>query len=304
MPVNDRRTLPPDHDAPVPDLAAAPDREAAALRARAARFAALGEPVRLAIVEHLALGDAAPGELGALVDLTSNHLAFHLRVLQDAGLVRKVRSEGDGRRSYVRLRLDDRAVAALVRPPLMAVTARLGTRPERVVFVCTHNSARSQLAAAAWASISPLPVASAGTRPAARVHPRAVTTARRHGLRLTGARTHHLDETARPGDLLVAVCDNAYEDLGPAGAPPPDGQPPGDRRPGVQLHWSVPDPARVDSDDAFEDAWTDLSRRVGHLADTLATGAAGPTGPDDVRARTTVSGEASAARRPSGRSRR
>ena len=230
------------------------DRSAdAALRLRAARFAALGEPVRLAIVEHLALGDAAPGELGALVHLASNHLAFHLKVLQDAGLVRKVRSEGDRRRSYVRLRLDDPAVAALVRPPLLAVGGP--DDPARVVFVCTHNSARSQLAAAAWARVSLLPVASAGTRPAARVHPRAVAAARRHGLRLRGARTHRLADTVQAGDLLVAVCDNAYEELGPDG---------------VRLHWSVPDPVRVDTDAAFDDAFADLGCRVEHLAESLA----------------------------------
>lgn len=223
------------------------------LRRRAARFAALGEPVRLAIVEHLALGDAAPGELGGLVGLTSNHLAFHLNVLLDAGLLRKSRSEGDRRRSYVGLRLDDPAVAALVRPPLAAVDADAGS-PRRVVFVCTHNSARSQLAAAAWARVSPMPTASAGTHPAARVHPRAVTTARRHGLRLSGARTQHLTQAAQPGDLLVAVCDNAYEELGPHG---------------VGLHWSVPDPARTDTDDAFDAAYLDLGRRVDRLARTL-----------------------------------
>ena len=267
MPMNGRRTLPPNPDQPVSNQ----DHEADELRVRAARFAALGEPVRLAIVEHLALGDAAPSELGALVNLASNHLAFHLKVLQDAGLIRKVRSEGDRRRSYVQLRLDDPAVTALVRPPLMAVTTRLSSRPDRVVFVCTHNSARSQLAAAAWAKVSPLPVASAGTQPAAKVHPRAVTTGRRHGLRLTGATTHHLHETARPGDLLVAVCDNAYEDLGPADDSTGQEAPPT----GVRLHWSVPDPVRVDSDAAFEDAYTDLTRRVGHLADTLTAGTSG-----------------------------
>jgi protein-tyrosine-phosphatase/DNA-binding transcriptional ArsR family regulator len=261
-----------------------------ALAVRAARFSAVGEPVRLAIVEHLALGDAAPSELGALVELASNHLAFHLKVLQDAGLVRKVRSEGDRRRSYVQLRLDDPAVAALIRPPLMAVVDRLGSDPSRVVFVCTHNSARSQLAAAAWARVSDLPAASAGTHPAPRVHPRAVAAARRHGLKLRGARTRHLDDTARPGDLLVAVCDNAYEALGPA-----DGFP-GDRAArgglhglgvdGIGLHWSVPDPVRVDTDDAFEDAYEDLARRVAHLADTLTTATAGAE-PVATRSRST-----------------
>ena len=60
-------------------------------------------------------------------------------------------------------------MAALSPPPVRAVS--------RVVFVCTHNSARSQLATALWAQRSMVPVASAGTRPAARVHPRAVRVA-------------------------------------------------------------------------------------------------------------------------------
>src|SRR5664280_1978585 len=174
------------------------------LEERARRYAALGEPVRLAIIDQLTLGDASPGELGAVVELPTNLLAHHLRVLEEAGLIRRVRSEGDRRRSYVQLRWDDPRVAALLEP----ATAGLSDAVPQVVFVCTHNSARSQLAAAAWARVSTIPTASAGTHPAARVHPRAVTAARRHGLRLGRARTHHLTDTVQPGDLIVAVCDN------------------------------------------------------------------------------------------------
>ena len=84
------------------------------LEERARRYAALGEQVRLAIIDQLTLGDASPGELGAVVELPTNLLAHHLRVLQEAGLIRRVRSEGDRRRSYVQLRWDDAGVAALV----------------------------------------------------------------------------------------------------------------------------------------------------------------------------------------------
>src|SRR5664280_1015367 len=149
------------------------------LEERARRYAALGEPVRLAIIDQLTLGDASPGELGAVVELPTNLLAHHLRVLEEAGLIRRVRSEGDRRRSYVQLRWDDAQVAALVWSD-----AGLSGPVPRVVFVCTHNSARSQLAAAAWTRVSTIPAASAGTHPAGRVHPRAVATARRHGLRI------------------------------------------------------------------------------------------------------------------------
>src|SRR6478609_5423637 len=79
---------------------------------RAAVHAALGEPVRLAIVDRLAPGDASPGELAEAVGSGSNLLAHHLNVLEEAGVIRRVRSEGDLRRSYVQLCLDDQVVWA------------------------------------------------------------------------------------------------------------------------------------------------------------------------------------------------
>jgi DNA-binding transcriptional ArsR family regulator len=161
---------------------------------RARMHAALGEPVRVAMVDQLVLGDASPGELGRVVDLQTNLLAHHLKVLDEAGLIRRVRSEGDGRRSYVQLRWEDPNVAALV----TATAGDLNAAVPRVVFVCTHNSARSQLAAAAWAQVSAIPTSSAGTHPAARVHPRAVAAARRHGLHLAASGTRHVDETVHP----------------------------------------------------------------------------------------------------------
>jgi protein-tyrosine-phosphatase/DNA-binding transcriptional ArsR family regulator len=240
---------------------------------RAAVHAALGESVRLAIVDRLSPGDASPGELAELVGLGSNLLAHHLKVLQEAGVIRRVRSEGDRRRSYVQLCLDDpmvRAAAAAGRsldgrsgilPPTGGsadssdASAPGGLPPTgrvpRVLFVCTANSARSQLAAARWNSISPVPAASAGTHPAVRIHPRAISTGRRHGLRLDRVRPAGLDEVLRADDVVVAVCDNVHEELDPAQA---------------RLHWSIPDPVRVDTDEAFEAALADITRRVERLA--------------------------------------
>ncbi|GLW89853.1 helix-turn-helix domain-containing protein [Actinokineospora globicatena] len=210
------------------------------LVSRARVHAALGEPARLAIVDRLVLGDASPGELGRELGMPSNLLSHHVKLLGQAGLVERSRSEGDARRTYLRLR-----VAALT--GLVPSEARLANR---VVFVCSRNSARSQLAAALWTKRSGVPSASAGTRPAAAVHPLAVATAKAHGLSLTRARTHHIDDVARPDDLVVAVCDNAHEEL-----------PPADR-----LHWSVSDPAAVDTLDAFDLAYRDLADRVERLA--------------------------------------
>jgi protein-tyrosine-phosphatase len=122
--------------------------------------------------------------------------------------------------------------------------------------VCTRNSARSQLAAALWTQSSPIPVASAGTEPAARVNPRAVRTAKRHGLHLDPARTAHIEEVAQDGDLVIAVCDHAHETL------------PANR---LRLHWSVPDPVPADTDEAFEAAFADLAERIDRLSPALPT---------------------------------
>ncbi|MBA3799341.1 MAG: helix-turn-helix domain-containing protein [Geodermatophilaceae bacterium] len=228
------------------------------LERRAQMYAALGEPLRLAIVDQLTLGDSAPGELGRALDIPTNLLAHHLRVLEEAGLISRVRSEGDRRRSYVRLRSDLPTVGALRdrdggrATEVGAPHPRIGSA-SRVVFVCTHNSARSQLAAAVWKGLSATPAASAGTHPSGRVHPRALAVGRRHGLRLSRTATAHTDEVLREDDLVIAVCDNAYEELATAGPRP-------------RLHWSIPDPVRIDTDDAFEAAYQDIADRVDRLA--------------------------------------
>jgi protein-tyrosine-phosphatase len=216
--------------------------EAKLLEVRARVHAALGEPARLAIVDILTVGDAAPGELGETLGMPTNLVAHHLKVLQDAGLVVRARSEGDRRRSYVKLVPETLAIIATPAQPAVP----------RIVFVCTHNSARSQLAAALWSAGSRIPAASAGTQPADRVHPRAVRVARRHGLHLDARKTAHVTDVVRPDDLVVAVCDNAHEQLT-----------------GRRLHWSIPDPAKADTDAAFETAYDELAARIDRLAPVL-----------------------------------
>ena len=132
------------------------------LQVRAGIHAALGDPARLAIVDALTLGDASPGEIAHDLGMPTNLVAHHVKVLHEAGLLIRTRSEGDRRRTY--LRLVPEALASLAPPPLDTA--------QRVVFVCTHNSARSQLAAALWReraadpSPPPAPIRPPGSTPA------------------------------------------------------------------------------------------------------------------------------------------
>jgi ArsR family transcriptional regulator, arsenate/arsenite/antimonite-responsive transcriptional repressor / arsenate reductase (thioredoxin) len=215
---------------------------------RAALHAALGDPGRLTIVDTLAWGEASPGELGARLGMMSNLLAHHLRVLEEVGLVARHRSEGDRRRSYVALR---RAALDLLAPAGPPVTA------ERVLFVCTHNSARSQLAAAMWNDHSPVPATSAGTHPAPRVHPGAVAVAHRRHLALVPRPPRHIHDVLDPADLVVTVCDSAHEELATGST--------GGAVARTGLHWSIPDPVTADDPAAFDTVVDELTERITRL---------------------------------------
>jgi len=204
---------------------------------RARVHTALGDPVRLAIVDELTRSDRAPIELREMLDVPGNLLAHHLDVLEDVGLIGRTRSSGDGRRRYVHLipaALDD-----LVPRPIVEMGPAL--------FVCSANSARSQLAAALWQEVTHESASSAGTHPASAVHPGAIAAAKRAGLDLSHASPQMLDDSAtRPG-LVITVCDRAHEELGDH----PN-----------WLHWSIPDPVPVDTKAAFDGAVTELRERI------------------------------------------
>ena len=219
------------------------------LRRRAAIFAALGEPVRLALVDRLVIGDLSPGRLATELGLGTNLAAHHLKVLEDAGVVRRLRSEGDRRRSYVQLRADDETVWAATRS--RTASPGLPVSMNHVLFVCTANSARSQLAAATWNSVSTIPAASAGTHPAQRVQPLARAVARRHGLVLEAVPVSIHDVLRGDDQLVVAVCDNAHEEISPE-LP--------------RIHWSIPDPVRRRNRSAYEAAYAQINERVRHLS--------------------------------------
>jgi protein-tyrosine-phosphatase len=212
----------------------------ASLDRRVAIHAALADRHRLRIVDELAVSDRSPSDLAGSLSITSNLLAHHLDVLAEAGLVERLPSAGDGRRRYVRL--ISGAIAEVVEP-------EVGFVARHVLFVCTANTARSQMAAAAWNARHDVPASSAGTRPAERVRDEAIEAAARAGLDLRAARTRSVEDVTERPDLVVTVCDVAHEELHaiPRGA--------------RILHWSIPDPAGR-SAPAYDDALARIISRV------------------------------------------
>jgi len=213
------------------------------LQRRAALHAALADPARLAIVDALALGDASPSELQALVGLPSKLLAHHLKVLESEGIVTRSRSEGDRRRTYLRL----------VPGSLDAVLPGAPNRASRVVFICTTTPR-----APTWRRRCGGAAAACPSRPRAPTRPNTSIRVRSRSppdtsSRCAGFALARSKDVLRPDDLIITVCDTAHEELGgPRG-----------------LHGSVPDPVPVGSDEAFDAAFAQLTRRVGDLAPRL-----------------------------------
>ena len=127
---------------------------------------------------------------------------------------------------------------------------------QAALFVCTRNSARSQLAAALWASLTQAPAESAGTHPAHRVHPGAVRAGQRAGFDLAGATPRSLADVTIGDRLVVTVCDQAHEELEPAP---------------TWLHWSIDDPVEAASTKAFDRTVTELRQRISLTDRSLMT---------------------------------
>jgi ArsR family transcriptional regulator, arsenate/arsenite/antimonite-responsive transcriptional repressor / arsenate reductase (thioredoxin) len=229
----------------------------------------IADPRRWRLVSELARSDRRVRELTELVGEPQNLVSYHLRELSDAGLVSSRRSSFDGRDMYYRANLDRCrellcAAGSALQPGLrLAVvppTARRAGPAPRVLFLCTGNSARSQMAEALLEHLSDHTVwaRSAGSHPKT-VHANAVRVMAERGIDISGQTTKHLRRFARTRfDHVVTLCDRVREVC-----PEFPGQP-------ESAHWSIPDPAAEgDTDDAtypaFERTAHELETRIGHL---------------------------------------
>lgn len=231
----------------------------------------LAHDLRWAIVRLLARGDLRVRELVAATDEAPNLITYHLGQLRVAGLVWVRRSAADGRDSYYALDLDAVAaalhgVARDIHPGLSAGggQGRAGRRPggpSRVLFICTGNSSRSQMAEG-WLRHLGGPgvlAVSGGTIPTS-LHPHAVAAMAEHGVDISDHEVKHVGVFAGQSfDRLITLCDRARE------ACP---EPPAAR---VVAHWSVPNPADAHPADldAFRATAKELHTRVRHLLPLL-----------------------------------
>jgi protein-tyrosine-phosphatase len=238
----------------------------------------VAHPIRWSLLRELARSDRAVSELTELVGEPQNLVSYHLRQLRDGGLVTSRRSSFDGRDVYyaidlatceVQLRAAGGALhpgLALLPPPITALPRRGSGRRPRVLFLCTGNSARSQMAEALLEhqTDGAIAAASAGSHPKP-LHPNAVRVMRRRGIDISANRTKHLDGLiGQRFDVVVTLCDRVRE-VCPEPPHHPD-----------LVHWSIPDPAREGDSGraslpAFERTASELETRIRFLVHQLAT---------------------------------
>jgi ArsR family transcriptional regulator, arsenate/arsenite/antimonite-responsive transcriptional repressor / arsenate reductase (thioredoxin) len=221
-------------------------------------------PLRWRLLSELARSDRQVRELTARLDEGQSLVSYHLGRLRSGRLVRSRRSSADGRDAYDTADLAScasllSAAGAALHPclglarPIAPATAVSG----RVLFLCTGNSARSQMAEALLQhrTDNKVQAFSAGSRPA-RLHPNAVRVMRCYGIDLAGRRTKHFDEfSGERFDYVVTLCDRVREICPDFGGP------------GQAIHWSMPNPAEErDSDPAtypaFERTAAEISTRI------------------------------------------
>jgi arsenate reductase len=130
--------------------------------------------------------------------------------------------------------------------------------PRRVLLLCTHNSARSQMAEGFARHMAPqgIEIWSAGTEPS-EVHPMAIEVMKEIGIDISDHRSKHLDEVPwREVDSIVTLCGDADEKCPNVAATV--------RR----VHWPLPDPAaapQVKRLEAFRSVRDEIRWRVSAL---------------------------------------
>ncbi len=235
-------------------------------------FKALADETRVAILRLLALSDLRAGEIVEQLHLPQNAVSYHLKQLRAVGLLRDRRSSSDARDVYYSIdheRLQSLYLAAgetlnarLSRPseqPAQECLASDRDKLLRILFLCTHNSARSQLAEGITRHLGgdQVEVFSAGSQPTD-VHPLTIRLLQEWGIDPSEHTSKSLDQfVGQSFDYIITVCDRARDSCPTF---------PGDPK---QIHWSLPDPTVVVGEEeqwrAFCTVRRELNTRIRYL---------------------------------------
>lgn len=241
-----------------------------------------GHPLRWRLLRELAWSDRTVHELTGLVGEPQNLVSYHLGKLREGGLVSARRSSADRRDAYYTVDLSRIAgllstTGGALHPGLRLIAPSphdAGQPAVRVLFLCTGNSARSQMAEALVRSWSggAIEAYSAGSHPKP-LHPNALRVMREeHGLDLTGHASKHLQVfDGERFDWVVSLCDRVREVCPEFGHP-------------ATIHWSIPNPAAGDADDAasyplFQQTAAEIATRIGFLLAVLTDRTPAPREP-------------------------
>jgi protein-tyrosine-phosphatase/DNA-binding transcriptional ArsR family regulator len=251
-------------------------RTAATTRTRPPRFLELAaHPLRWRLLLELARSDRRVQELCELLEQPQPLVSYHLRRLQTEQLVKRRRSSFDGRESYYVLELgrcgELLAASGAALHPGLTMSARSPAadratrrRPVRVLFLCTGNSARSQIAEALVEQLAggAVEAVSAGSRPKP-LHRNTLRVLRARGIDPSDRRSKHISELVEHRfDYVISLCDRVREVC-----PELPGQP-------NLIHWSIPDPTRDGGTDAksypaFERTADELAARIPFLLELI-----------------------------------
>jgi ArsR family transcriptional regulator, arsenate/arsenite/antimonite-responsive transcriptional repressor / arsenate reductase (thioredoxin) len=231
----------------------------------------LAHDLRWSMLQLLNRQDYRVHELAARLEEPTNLVSYHLRLLRAQGLLHNRRSEADGRDMYYSLdgaRLHMMLQGALHDLEGTPSVISSSTVPVRVLFLCTHNSARSQMAEALLRHMGKrhVIVSSAGSHPT-RIHPDALATMQSLEIPMEGQSPKHWSSvTQECWDYVITVCDQARE-VCPTF--PQDTQ---------QLHWGYGDPAAISDPSeratAFLQTAHHLRNRIQQFMSQLGTSAA------------------------------
>lgn len=240
-------------------------------------FKLVAHVVRWNLVQHLARSDYRVQDLVEKLKLPQNLVSYHLKQLRQGKLVTERRSHADERSVFYSLDLEHfqmlyRAAGETLHPVMTAdITASLPQRmngsqpPVRVLFLCTENSARSQMAEALLRHLShgAVEAFSAGSMPAEQIHPLARRCMEEHGIDMRRQYPKHFEFfRGQHFDAVITVCDRVLESC-PTFPDDPE-----------CIHWSFLDPATVQGTETeqlrvFEQTSLQLSMRIRFLLTLL-----------------------------------